>query len=93
LTAQGLARLWCSLCTRRRNGRPKDAPADVAGELAELLRLGHRPEVLRDAILDEWRDRGEYFWQFKERLTGRGARPKQETTGERVYRLSAAKEG
>lgn len=80
LTAQGLAQAWCFYLTRKRHGAPRDSPLDMAGEFAELLRLGHTPEALQAALLDGKRDRGEHFWQFKERLV----KAKPETFAERM---------
>ena len=68
LSAHWLAQQWCFLLTRKRLGTPRDLPADVADEMAELLRLGVRAESIRAEIEDPTRHRGEHLWQFLERL-------------------------
>jgi hypothetical protein len=74
LSAESLAEIWCSVSTRRKNGRPRDRPEDLTRDLAELLRRGVPAAKIRDAILDANRDRGEQWWQFRERLTRKPAR-------------------
>lgn len=64
---EGIAQAWCFYSTRRRLGASRDSPLDIAGEFKELIRLGHDPKVLLKTVLDPSRDRGEHFWQFKER--------------------------
>lgn len=77
-----LARQWCFVCTRRFNGRSKDDERDMTGEFANLEGLG----VPAAAMLEEinrgppQRDRGEHFWQFKDRLLER-FNLKQQATG------------
>lgn len=70
LTHEGLAQSWCFYCTRRRLGVTRDSPLDMATEFAELVRQGLAAHGIMDAIESPDRDRGEYFWQFKERLLG-----------------------
>ena len=65
-----LADEWCFLLTRRRLGSPRDLPSDMAGEFRELIRLGQKPDVILASIRDQQRDRGEHFWQFRDRIQG-----------------------
>jgi 5-methylcytosine-specific restriction endonuclease McrA len=67
---EGLAGLWCSVSTRPK----RDRPADLARDIEELLRRGITAAKIRDAILDANRDRGEQWWQFRDRLTRKPAR-------------------
>lgn len=78
LTAEGLAQEWCFYLTRRKAGAPRDSPIDVAVEMAELLRLGIRPEAIRNAITADNRDRSEPLWTFRDRLKAQaGMDPKK----------------
>jgi len=55
---------------------PRDAERDMVGEFAEMIRLGHAPKDLLKTVIDPGRDRGEHFWQFKDRLSGKNGRLK-----------------
>jgi hypothetical protein len=69
-TASALTQRWFSVLTATKHGRPRDSPVDVENEFAELLRLGHDPAKLWEAVGDPKRDRAEHFWQFKGRFAG-----------------------
>lgn len=60
-----LANLWCFYCTRKKS---PDRTPDMRADFDELLRQGNIPAFIEAAILDPGRDRGEHFWQFKDRL-------------------------
>ncbi len=75
LSAAGLGQQWCFYLTRKRLGVVRDSPLDMAAEFAELIRLGHAPQKLQAAIAEKCRDRGEHFWQFKERIVGKASKP------------------
>lgn len=70
LTAAGLAQAWCFYCRRmNRSGLgPVDTEAQMTPQFEELLRLGYRPEVLRERITSKGRDRTEPFFKFVERI-------------------------
>jgi hypothetical protein len=70
-TSIGLAQEWVFYLTRKRNGIPADSVDDMTHEFHELIRHGNDPEKLSAAVREETRDRGEFFWQFKDRFMGR----------------------
>lgn len=84
-----LADQWCFVLERRRLGAPRDLPADMAREFRELIRLGHNPRVMLDEILRPQRDRGEYFWQFKKRVTGETSHAKHANGVAAIHRVGA----
>ena len=66
-SAGGCAAAWCFVLTRKRNGYPADREDDIASEIAEMVRRGHDPGELLADVMRSDRDKGEHFWQFKER--------------------------
>lgn len=89
MTAEGLSNAWCFYCTRRIRGGPRDLPADMVRDFAELNRHGLSYQVLLQEVLRESRDRGEQFFHFRDRLLKQHKNGKRETTLERVQRLEA----
>jgi len=92
-SAEELAKTWCSFLTRRKNRLPADDENDKAEEFRELLRLGFEPGELLRSVEDGGRDRGEHFWQFKERLMQKQSVTalNYETAWQRVQRVKAAR--
>lgn len=83
LTAEGLSQEWAFLCRRTvRGGVAADGPLDKAGEIGALLDIGHDPKAIQDAMRDTNRDKGEHFWQFKQRFVdqAKGDKPCKEST-------------
>lgn len=56
-----------------RYGAKRDEPRDIEPQIAEMLRLGLTAQQFRTALHDPKRDRGEFFWEFKKRVFGKGA--------------------
>jgi hypothetical protein len=68
LTAEGLAGEWCFFCTRKaKYGYPRDTAEEKAPEFAEMLRLGHSPDVIQRAMRAPERNRSEQIFKFTER--------------------------
>jgi hypothetical protein len=81
--AAALAQLWCYHLTRRKKGYPADHLDDMRPEFQNLLNLGLSAEHLREQLEAKTRDRGEHFWQFKDRVKKRTGTASP-STGDRV---------
>jgi hypothetical protein len=84
-----LAEQWCFVLIRKKLGTPSDLPMDMVEEFRELIRLGHNPKKLLDEILAPSRDRGEFFWQFKKRITGESNHASRANGIPAVHRVGA----
>jgi hypothetical protein len=92
-TAEGLAQAWCFYLKRKKyRGQAADHPEDMAPQFAEMLRLGHRPEVLLAQIETKGRDRTEHFWQFKKRLGEPTVDEPRESNADYIARMAAERE-
>ena len=93
-SAENLAQRWCFWCTRKKRGYCQDLLDDMVPQFAELLRLGHNPEVLLAEVESKERDRGEHFWQFNGRVTRNkdaGVVETPEMRSKEIDRLMAAR--
>jgi hypothetical protein len=68
-TPEGLAQAWCFLATRCwGKGVKRDLPEGMVRDFAELIRIGHSGKSMLADLLDPKRDRGEQFFEFRNRI-------------------------